>query len=561
MKKTAGPKYLPAKTVLYTACACTALLCTAILTAAFVIPFIAAIAPAFTSVHEEESQYAFFSVIKPAFFTVRLAFFSTALAVAVGLPAAYLIANKKFLGRSFLESLSAIPLCFPPLLVALGYVSAFGMQGSVNKALMKIFNLELPPITFLYSFAGIILVQGFYNFPIVMKTVGDSWKRIPKEMQEAAKMLGAKKFCIFRTVTIFQLLPSLAASSLIVFLFCFFSFIIVLLFGTVGSATLEVEIYQAARSTLNFHKASVLSLLETAIAVSVIALHAKAEKLSQKNTGISFSNDESGKDDKNGESFLKNSPLSEKIPAAFVISLIAVFFLLPLFMLAVNAFSGNAEQRAVRYMNFTFANFIKIFSQKSFYVSVTHTFQTAFSTAVLCTAAGTAYSFALKRFSNPKTIFRIVPLLPMAVSSIVTGFGMTQFIRRGSPLTLILAQSALYWPFAFRQIMHGADRIPKEIQEASVLLTSRRFDRCFSVMLPLCKTNMIGAFGFCFAMSAGDASLPLILAIPRYDTLSLFTYRLASSYRFDDACACGCILALLTAGVFYLSSKFSEKNL
>lgn len=143
----------------------------------------------------------------------------------------------------------------------------------------------------------------------------------------------------------------------------------------------------------------------------------------------------------------------------------------------------------------------------------------------------------------------------MSVSSVVIGFGMMLLVRRGTPLLLVLAQSALYWPFAFRQIITGADKIPLEILEASALLTENPIERYYSILLPLCKKNSISAFGFCFALSAGDASLPLVLAIPRYDTLALFTYRLAGSYRFSEACACGCILALLTAGIFTISTK------
>ena len=85
-------------------------------------------------------------------------------------------------------------------------------------------------------------------------------------------------------------------------------------------------------------------------------------------------------------------------------------------------------------------------------------------------------------------------------------------------------------------------------------------DRVIRVLLPISKKGLISAFGFCFAVSAGDTTLPLVLAIPKLDTLSLFTYRLAGSYRFNEACAAGVILGLLCALVFIISGYSKNKK-
>jgi thiamine transport system permease protein len=58
-------------------------------------------------------------------------------------------------------------------------------------------------------------------------------------------------------------------------------------------------------------------------------------------------------------------------------------------------------------------------------------------------------------------------------------------------------------------------------------------------------------------MSAGDATLPLVLALQKFDTLSLFTYRLAGSYRFPEACASGLVLGLICMTVFSVASHVS----
>ena len=69
-------------------------------------------------------------ILKVFGYTLQTAFFSTLVAAIIGIVAAYYTSHKKFAGRKLLLSLSAVPLCVPPLIVALGYVSFFGMNGT-----------------------------------------------------------------------------------------------------------------------------------------------------------------------------------------------------------------------------------------------------------------------------------------------------------------------------------------------------------------------------------------------------------------------------------------------
>ena len=94
--------------------------------------------------------------------------------------------------------------------------------------------------------------------------------------------------------------------------------------------------------------------------------------------------------------------------------------------------------------------------------------------------------------------------------------------------------------------------------DAARTLSAHRLDCIFSILLPCGKNGILSAAGFCFAMSAGDAALPLVLAIPRFDTLSLFVYRLAGSYRVNEACAAGLLLGILCMAVFSISNRMKE---
>jgi len=135
---------------------------------------------------------------------------------------------------------------------------------------------------------------------------------------------------------------------------------------------------------------------------------------------------------------------------------------------------------------------------------------------------------------------------------------MTIAVRRASIATLVLAEAALAWPLAFRQIYASLCAVPQAAIDAGRMLSPVAPDMIFRIMIPSAKRGIVSAFGFCFAVSMGDTALPLVLSVPRFDTLSLYTYRLASAYRFSDACICGTLLCALCALVFALGNKINN---
>lgn len=486
-------------------------------------------------------EHSALQIFRALSFTVWQAFLSMLIALGIGLCASYYAAKKKSLFARFLSSLSAVPLCVPPLLVALGFVLFYGMNGTANRFLVSVFSLKESPLSFLYSFTGIIVAHGFYNFPLVMRSCADVWASLPEEEEQAASLLGASKLRVFRTITLYQLSSPLASSCILVFLYCFFSFIIVLLFGSVGGTTIEVEVYRAARITMDYRYAGILAAIETVTALSIVYLYSIVEGRGTKSTGNKLMN--------RVKTPIKT--IKEKILAFFLFTLIFLFFIAPFFSIPFKAFTSSSS-------------FASLFSRKSFYISLQTTLITASSSAFLSVILG--FSFALFcRLIDPykkSRFLRIIPLLPIAISSIVLGFVIILILNalsiRSNLGILVLAQTMLIWPFAYRQVLSHMDRIPLCIDEAACMLSPRFFPRVSRIYLPLCMRGLVSGFAFSFAISAGDASLPLVLAIPRSETLALFTYRLAGSYRFAEACACGSILMILSMIVFFMGDKLRD---
>lgn len=488
-------------------------------------------------------------ILNVAWFTFFQATLSTFVALLIGLPAAFFCGRRKFPLRKALLSISTVPFCVPTLIVALGYVTFLGLNGGLNHFLMFIFGLKEPPLKILYSFVGLIIAHGFYNFPIIMKTVSDAWERLPSEPSECARLLGAGEGRIFRTITIFQLIPSIASSSLLVFIYTFLSFIFVLLFGGIGNTTLEVEIYKAARATLDFSMAGKLAVVETLILCAVTVLYCLLEQKSSRSKGTV--EPESWKRLKLGA-----GGAGEIVAFVILILVIILGFIAPLLGIVWNAFTSPKTGSRI-----TLATFTRVIKMRSFWPSAKWTLVVGLCTGTLCMLTGFAYSILLK-FLEDKTgksldvFLKIFPMLPMSISSVVVGVVITMLVRRGNIWCLIFAQTALTWPLAFRQIYPQMVKITKDTMDSARLLSRNKADIIWRVLLPVCRSSLFSAFAFCFAVSAGDTTLPLVLAIPKLDTLSLFTYRLAGSYRFNEACASGFMLGILCILIFVGGKKW-----
>ena len=94
------------------------------------------------------------------------------------------------------------------------------------------------------SLGAILLAHVFFNYAVVVRTVGGLWSHLDPRQEEAARVLGASRWRAFRAVTLPALRPAIVAAAAIVFLFTFTSFGVILVLGGPTRATLETEIYR-----------------------------------------------------------------------------------------------------------------------------------------------------------------------------------------------------------------------------------------------------------------------------------------------------------------------------
>jgi thiamine transport system permease protein len=476
-------------------------------------------------------------------FTLAQAAMSSLAALAIGLPGAALVARYKFPGRKALKALSVLPFSVPSVLVVLAFVLFYGRAGYLNRFFMSMFGISEPPLDFLYTFWGIVLVHGFYEFPVVLQTVGEVWERLPRDREEAARLLGAGKCRAFATGLLPSLLPAIAQAAALCFLLCFFSFAVVMVFGGLAGSTLEVEVYRLSLEADAAGAASI-ALVETAIAMAVVALIALCERGAERGAAAAK---EAG------------SPPELRSPrgfaalclAAYAIFL-AVFFGGPMLSLLVQALSVRLGP--LGQARFGLDNFARLFSRggSAFPAALLGTAATALPAALIATILGSAGAFAIRR-RGPAA--KAAAALPLAVSGIVASLGWSLLFPRGGLALIPLVQALCVMPYVLKSVAAALSTLDRSPVEAARSLGANRIRAALGVELGSVSPALLAAFAFAFSASSGDLNVPLVLGRGGFETMAVYLFRLTSAYRFPEACAAGVVLAAITSAVFAFKEK------
>lgn len=198
--------------------------------------------------------------------TVGLAAAVTLASAALAVPLAWLTARTDLPLRRLWTVLTALPLVIPSYVGAYLLVAAVGPRGVLQGWLERAFGVErLPDI---YGFPGALIVLTLLSYPYVLITVRSALMRLDPNLEEVSRSLGQGPWVTFRKVTLPQLLPALAAGSLLVALYTLRDF------GAVSIMrydTLTRVIYIQYQSSFDRASAAVFALILVVMAAVMVA--------------------------------------------------------------------------------------------------------------------------------------------------------------------------------------------------------------------------------------------------------------------------------------------------
>ncbi|CAL9313831.1 hypothetical protein SUDANB135_05137 [Streptomyces sp. SudanB135_2055] len=467
-------------------------------------------------------------------FTTWQALASTALTLLIALPGAYAFARLDFPGKQVLRAVVTVPFVLPTVVVGTAFLALVGRGGLLD----ELWGVRLDTTVW-----AILLAHVFFNYAVVVRTVGGLWSQLDPRQEEAARMLGASRLKAWRQVTLPALAPAVAAAALMVFLFTFTSFGVVQILGGPAFSTLEVEIYRQTSQVFDLSTAAVLTLVQFVAVAAVLAVHAWTVR--RRETGLR----------------LVDAATTARRPRgagqcallAGVLVTVAGLILLPLAVLVERSLgaSGLGYYRALTRAD-----------GGTFLVppieAIGNSLQYAVAATAIAVVIGGLAAAALTRRDAGRFVrgFDALLMLPLGVSAVTVGFGFLIALDeppldlRSSWILVPLAQALVGVPFVVRTMLPVLRAVDVRLREAASVLGASPWRVWREVDLPMVRRALLVAAGFAFAVSLGEFGATVFIARPDSPTLPVAVARLLGrpgEMNYGQAMALSTILMLVCA--------------
>ena len=476
-----------------------------------------------------------------AWFTLWQATASTALTLVIALPGAYVLARFRFPGRRVLRAAVTIPFVLPTVVVGTAFLALLGPDGPLGVDLRR-------------TIWAILIAHVFFNYAVVVRTVGSFWERIDPSLEEAARVLGADRWQAFRTVTLPLLGPAIASAASIVFLFTFTSFGVILILGGLQFSTIEVEIWRQAVGLIEPSTAAALAIVQL-LGVGLLLL---AYSRYQERRAVQFQ--------------VASIHATARRPAsrgaralvAINVAFMAVFLGTPLGVLIYRSFRS-----AGRFTTEFYGDLGELPGGSVLFVSpleaVGNSLRFAVTATVIALVVGMlAAAVVAYRTGRLSRSFDALLMLPLGTSAVTIGFGF--LVALGEPVDLRtsfwiipLAHALVAVPFVVRTAVPLLRSVRHRLREAAAVLGAGPGRIWREIDLPIARRAALVGAAFAFAVSLGEFGATAFIVRPDTPTLPVAIFRLLSqpgAITFGRAMALSVILMVLTGAAVFAIERF-----
>ena len=484
------------------------------------------------------------SVRSVAWFTLWQAVVSTVLTLLVAIPGAYALSRQEFPGRRALQAAVTVPFVLPTVVVGSAFLALLGPRSPVNAALVAVLGDAAPTLDLRRTVTAILLAHVFFNYAVVVRTVGGLWSMLDPRLEDAARVLGASRWRTFREVSLPLLSPAIAASAAIVFLFTFTSFGVVLILGGPGRATIEVEIHRATTQLLDLPLASTLALLQLVAVLSALAVYGHLTRRAQQQRLVAAASTRRPPRSRAERWFLGTN-----------LAVIVVLVLSPLAVLVERSFvtaTGYGLDNWRRLLVDDPSSVLAVPAGEAVRNSLL--FGTSATLVALVVGGLAATAATVGRGWITGAVDRAL-MVPLGTSAVTVGFGFLIALDRpldlrGSPLLVPLAQALIATPFVVRTLLPVLRSIDQRLRDAAAVLGASPFRVWREVDLPIIGRALLVAAGFSFAIAVGEFGATVFVARANLPTMPVAIFRLLGRpgvANFGQAMAMSTLLAAITA--------------
>ncbi|MEN9710081.1 MAG: hypothetical protein RL441_73 [Actinomycetota bacterium] len=411
---------------------------------------------------------------------------STALAVAVGLPSAYVLSLHSFRGRRLLFALVIVPFILPTV------VTGHALRGLIGSAVPQGLGL-------------VLLGHVFVNIAVVVRFVGSALESLDLRYLTQARSLGASRATSWLTIGWPLVRPAIVRAASLVFVYCFSSLGLLLVLGDRSTRTFESEVLREVSLLLDFRGAAAHTFAQMLVVGAALWLGGRSRLPSAAMSGA-------------------ESPTRLPIGrgwSAFVVVVGAMY---------VAPFAWLLEQSIAVDGRFSVDYWVTSWTSDSSLAAIAiKSLGLAACVGVVASTVGALAAIAatdmrLRKWSR-------VVLAPMLFTSATMGLGMLLSYSR-APLEwdralvpLVVAQSLLVLPIAYATIVSRMDETDDSMQVVAQSLGASASRAFFTAYGRRLISGALSAAGLCAAIACGEYGAASFLSDFQTPTLSVFLMR------------------------------------
>ncbi|MDR2240867.1 MAG: molybdate ABC transporter permease subunit [Zoogloeaceae bacterium] len=199
--------------------------------------------------------------------SLKVAGWATALNLALGVGAGFLLARARFPGRDFLDAALTLPMVMPPTVLGYYLLVALGRHGWLGGWLHDAFGINL-----IFTWQGAVVASTLVAFPLVFKPARAAFEAVDGQLEQAARVLGVSEIGVFFRVTLPLAWRGILAGMLLAFARALGEFGATLMVaGSIPgkTQTLSVAVYEAVQAGQDA-VANTLVLITSAVCIVVL---------------------------------------------------------------------------------------------------------------------------------------------------------------------------------------------------------------------------------------------------------------------------------------------------
>lgn len=488
--------------------------------------------------------------------TVQISLASTLVSVLVGTIFAVIMVQTDLRGKSALVFAFVLPLMIPPQVTAMAWIQAF----SPSSPVLGLLGLSMEAGTRhpLYSKAGIILLLGIYNAPLVYLAMQASLRRIPLDLAEAARAAGARPGRVLLTVILPLARGGMVAAASLAFVSAIGNFGIQAMLGIPARVpTLITQIYQQINGLGPgaLPNMAALSLVLTALTVAGVLLAARDRSDTRVDLG--------------SRPLMLPLGRSGAVIAALLWTYLVVSLLLPLSALVqtslVPAYGLPLTAETMTLKNYVSALFQQVSLRDAF---VTSLWLTLVTVGFLMLASVFLGYFLTWRRGPLVRLLHFGSEAAYTLPGITLGVAMILLFLRplpgigvsiyGTPWIILAAYVAGFFALALRPVLSGYAQIDRALEEAARVAGAGFLRRMRDVIWPLIAPTAIAAAVIVFMTAINEIQISILLISSGTRTIGPMIIFLEEGGASTLAAAVGCLMILGVLALMLLSTALSR---